>query len=161
MIQRFMVVGEPELDPPAQSRLRAAKSLHVVKLQLVALVPPRGVIAILLAAAAVEARRLQVSVGAGRDPNRGPRGRYRQPMDAIEHDGVLDRLAVLVEIQKARTHSLAPQPWLEVAHEAQRSVAHGRLAASMFSAGRRYCVGSFEEVCSVDACDCNDRGGWA
>src|SRR5580704_1666611 len=72
MAQPFTAVGEPELDPSAQRRLSAAKRLHVVELQLVALMSPRGVVPVLLAAAAVEARRLQVSVGAGRDPNRGP-----------------------------------------------------------------------------------------
>src|ERR1700734_2525309 len=100
---RFGAVVEPGLDPPAQLTLGSPERLHVLELDLVAFVPPRRVVAVLLATAAVEACRLQVSVGARSDPDHAPRRRDRQPPDPLEHDAVLDGGLALVEIDEACT----------------------------------------------------------
>jgi hypothetical protein len=83
MAQRCASLIELELDPSAQRRLRVTEPLHVVELDVIAFVTPLRVVAVLLAAASIDARSLQVSVGVRRDPHSHPRRWDRQTTNAL------------------------------------------------------------------------------
>jgi hypothetical protein len=82
------------LDLLPDRRERLGEGGHAAVLRLVAHVAPPGVIAVLLPAARVAARRLQVSVGEGTNPDLGPGRRDRELANTLELTFVGDRLAV-------------------------------------------------------------------
>src|SRR5271155_3389524 len=91
-----------------------------------------------------------MSVGAGRDPNRAPCRRYRQPVDAIEHDRVLDGRPVLVDIDEALSGLRAVQPRLKVVHELERNGAWLTIRRSGHDAAPvRRCLGTARSIATV------------
>jgi hypothetical protein len=93
--------GEVGGDPLAQRRQRPGEGDHLVELLLVAAPAPVVVVAVLLAARLVRADRLQVAVGVRADPDVVPRGRDHELGDALEHLGLVDAAAVLVDVEEA------------------------------------------------------------
>jgi hypothetical protein len=82
---------------------------QLVELLAVALGAVLTVIAVLLAAPGVAARRLDVRARVGRDPDVGPGRRYGQPLDAGERLGVGDQAAA-VAVVGVRDAGAAPAP---------------------------------------------------
>ncbi len=106
-------------DRGAQRRLGAAEVLHVVELQLVAVRSPSGVVAVLLAALGVEARRLQLCGRVRRDPHVLPGGRDRQGCDALEIGCLVDSRAVGEQVDEPVPGPHAGQPRLEPVDQMQ------------------------------------------
>src|SRR5271154_1331213 len=90
-----------------------------------------------------------MSVGAGRDPNRAPCRRYRQPVDAIEHDRVLDGRPVLVDIDEALSRPCAVQPRLKVVHELERNAWLTIRRSGHGAAPVRRCLGTARSIATV------------
>ena len=96
------------LHPRADARQRAREGLEPVELGLVLQRAPVGVVAVLLAAARIEARGLQVAVGQRADPHLVVGRRYRQHADARELVRVAHPLAARVAVAKLRAVPQAP-----------------------------------------------------
>ena len=102
--------GQVGLDLLAQPRQRAGEADHVVELLGVAPGAPRVVVAVLLAARGVDPRGLQVAVRVRADPDVLPGGRDAELADALEHLGLVDALAVVVEVREAAARAPAGDP---------------------------------------------------
>ena len=101
----FVRVGNESYarDPCADARQCAAEGLQPRVLAVAALGAPLRVVAVLLAAARVAARGLDVAARRGRDPDVAPGRRDREPLDAVEPRAIAQRQAARVEEAKATT----------------------------------------------------------
>src|ERR1700730_529019 len=98
VIELLTIEGDAHHRPQLGQLLREADQ-PVVFLTLL----PRAevpMVEILLSSGLVEAGRLEFGVWTRRDPNVLPGRRGRQPFDALERVGVLNRATVLVEIDE-------------------------------------------------------------
>src|SRR5690606_9642260 len=86
---------------PAQARQRLAEGDGALELAVAAGLAPLRVVAVLLAAARIAARRLHMAVGAAADPDVGVRRRDRQRTDPRQRRGVADHRAVGVAVAEA------------------------------------------------------------
>src|SRR4029079_9407718 len=91
----------------------------------VAQLAPARVLAILLAAARVPARGLQVAALVGADPHVGPRRGDGEAPDPLERRLVVDAFALCIHIPEAGPLALAREPFLVVARIAQPPHRHG------------------------------------
>jgi hypothetical protein len=103
-------VAEVALEPATQRRERLREAHHVVELLAVAPRPPGVVVAILLAAGRVAARRLQVSVRIRADPDVLPRGRDRELGDPPQDLRIVDAIALLVDVAEPAPAAPAADP---------------------------------------------------
>src|SRR5439155_12402062 len=94
-------------DALAQERQHLAEVQHVAELRVVARVAVRGVVAVLLAAARVARRGLDVAVGIGADPHLGPGRRDGERIDSSSLPSVRDAAAVGQVVSPARADALA------------------------------------------------------
>jgi hypothetical protein len=85
-------------DTPAQRRQGARELDHRVELLPVPALSPEVVVAVLLASRGVDAGRLDVPHRIGADPDVLPGRRNAQLRDPLEHRGLADLAAVLVEV---------------------------------------------------------------
>jgi hypothetical protein len=104
-----VAAGQVALDTFAQRRQRAGETRHVLELLRVPAGAPRLVVAVLLAAGGVDARRLQMPVLIRTDPHVGPRGRDAERADARDDLGILDAHAVVV-VREPAARLLAGDP---------------------------------------------------
>ena len=84
-------------------------------------------VAVLLAASGVAARRLDMAVGLGADPHVGPGRRDRELADALQRGRVAHGFAVRLEIDESLAHPLAPDAALVVGDVCQAG-GFGRIA---------------------------------
>jgi len=130
--------GEVARHAAAHGGQRAAELGQVRELVGLAAASPRRVIAILLAASAVSARRLQVAGGRGTDPHVRVRRRDRQACDALQLRGIADAAAVRPEIREAGAAADSAYARRVVAHVGQRVAAgHGSGATWTFHVRHR------------------------
>jgi hypothetical protein len=87
-------------DAIAHRRERCGELLHLPELLPIAVLAPRLVVQVLLAAGVVIAGCLDVATRVGADPDVCPGRRDRQRADPISHIGVLDRIVVLIEVRE-------------------------------------------------------------
>src|SRR4051794_37074941 len=106
---QVVVVGalEVALDAGPHAGQRAGEAQHVVELLLVAALAPGTVVQVLLAPAGVEARRLDVTARVRADPHVLPRRRDDEVVDAREDLGVVDALAVGVDVDEPAARAAA------------------------------------------------------
>ena len=103
----------------------AANINDVLVLVLVSEFPPFRMVAVLLAPSRIEARRLNVSVGRGTDPDEFV-GRWDAERLDAPYDGfVRDALAVLVVVGERSALPLSAIPRRGVAHVAQTLLGDG------------------------------------
>ena len=107
------------VDPLADIRQRAGEVGKVRILHLVAALRPARVVAVLLAAPLVAARRLDVAIRVAAYPHIGPGGRNDQRLDARQRLFVDDRLSVRAGERKSCAGSSAPDARLRVADVGQ------------------------------------------
>src|SRR5437879_5653907 len=102
-------------------------------LVLVAELAPFRVVAVLLPAARIEPGRLDVAVGGGADPHGFVGWRNADRLDALDHGGVGDALAVLIVVAESGARPLARVPGRGVADvpEAFLSDGGGNLAGTV------------------------------
>jgi hypothetical protein len=110
------------------NRGQAARELRqAMELVLVALRAPILVIAILLAAAHVAARRLQMALVVRADPDVGPCGRYGETANASERRGVAHGAAARVDVPELRRRAAARDAGLVIERVAKaRGCEHRR-----------------------------------
>src|SRR3954452_501538 len=101
---------EVGFDALAEPRERLSELLHLLELLPIAVLPPGVVIAVLLAPGVVVSGRLDVTARVGADPHVGPRRGNRERADPVPCLGVLDRIAVLVEVREPPAATDAPDP---------------------------------------------------
>ena len=102
------VVGaQVALDALAQRRQHLAELEHAAELGAVARLAVRRVVAVLLAAARVARRRLDVAVGVGADPDVGPRRRDGERVETLADLARDDALAVGQVVGPAGAGALA------------------------------------------------------
>src|SRR2546430_5668380 len=97
---------DPRQDP--------CEARHAVELVGVPNFAPTRVIAVLLAAACVAARRLQVTAWPGRDPDVLPRRRDDQGADAIEGHLIADAPSIRLDVLEALAPANTPDAGLVV-----------------------------------------------
>ncbi len=134
LLARKSALGEVRLDPLAQAGEGASEFGHAAVLGLVPVGAPIGMIDVLLAALLVAAGRLDVAAGFGADPDLGPGRRNHQLGDAILGAGVLDRLAVSVDVGESLARPLAADARVAVVHIDQSD--GGGLLGSLQHIGR-------------------------
>ncbi len=105
---------EIALDLPPDAGQRRAELCELAELDAVAKRTPLRVIAILLPAARVPARGLEVAAGRRADPDVGPRGRDGEGAHAFEHRGVVHRGTVGVEDPERPSGAAPAEPGLLV-----------------------------------------------
>src|SRR5258706_5123468 len=107
---------------------------HAAELRLVARLAVQGVVAVLLAAASVARRRLDVALGIRGDPDVRPRGRNYQGLDPLALGLAGDARAVRCVESPALAGALAPDAYDAVGDVAQAR-AEGRLAVFVDARG--------------------------
>jgi hypothetical protein len=110
LLARQRLGGEVAIDVAPQRGQRAGEPDHVVELLLVAALAPALVVEVLLAAAVVDAGRLDVAARVRAHPDVLPRGRDHQLADPRQDLGLLDPVAVAVDVGPAATLPLAADP---------------------------------------------------
>ncbi|MNL03481.1 hypothetical protein D3C87_1240200 [compost metagenome] len=138
LLARHAVARQVAGQPPTQARQRMPEGHQAGVLVGVAQRGPVRVIEVLLAAARIAARGLEMPSGIGADPYRLVGRRNRQGLDARERGLVIDPLALGIDVVKARARAAPRDPRLAVIgmaqpHGAQRRV--DRLLGSL--CGRR------------------------
>ena len=111
-----------------RSRIRGSaspNSIMPVVLRRVAGLAPARVIAVLLAAAGIAARRLDVAVGARADPHVGPGGRDCEAADPLERGGVGDPGSVGRHVAEPLAPAPAADPRIIVVHVPKAGLARG------------------------------------
>ena len=106
----------------ADARQRRAERAQAAVLRLVAHLAPARVIAILLAAARVARRRLDVAVRRATDPHVAPRRRHDEAMDAAELLAIAHERAVGRAVAEADRRLFAADAGLGVAHVAKSRI---------------------------------------
>jgi len=120
----------------ADARQRLGEFHQMVELVGVAHLSPARVVAVLLAAARVAARDLEMSALVAADPHVGPRGRNHEEPDALERRLVGDAPAFRVEVLERLAAGLAHVALLAVARIAQSAGRAGSLAGAALGGGR-------------------------
>jgi hypothetical protein len=100
-------------DPLPDGRQHPAESQHLAVFRLVADLAPTRMIAILLAAALVPTHRLDVAIGIGTDPHRGPGRRDRQRPNALQCIEVAHQLPIGEAVAKRYVYCWADGIHLE------------------------------------------------
>src|SRR5207302_2848153 len=101
LLPRQAFAAQVSYHAPPDARQHPREARHAVELVGVANQAPARVIAMLLAAARVAARRLQVTARPGRDPHVLPGRRNDQRADALETRLVSDAPAIRAEVLEA------------------------------------------------------------
>src|SRR5207253_10303820 len=102
------------LDLCADRRQRLGKRSQATVLDVITHLSPARVVAVLLAAARVATRGLQVSASIGTDPDVRPGWRNGQRLEPHQHLGVGDALALAIEVLERVTvlgRALAANAW--------------------------------------------------
>ena len=89
------------LDPLTNQLQHVAEGNHPLELDAVPLLAKRGMVAVLLPAACVARRHLQVTVRVRADPHVRPGGRDHQRPEAAQHGGVANRATLGIHVRVA------------------------------------------------------------
>ena len=100
-LSRDSRTGEIRVDALADPRQGLREIAQPGKLGFVADLTPAIVVAVLLAAASVASRRLDMTEPARGYPHIAPRRWDREPLDSMKLTGIADRNAIAVDIRKA------------------------------------------------------------
>jgi hypothetical protein len=112
-------------DAVAQRRLGPSKRLHILKLELVAILSPLWVIEILLTTASVNPGCLEVRRRLGSYPNGLPSRRYGQTRDALQIRLVIHRGPVVLKVRESAGGLDTRKSWLEAVYKVEPPVPVG------------------------------------